>query len=174
MGVATPARRPEGFEEVALAQRDSIWQIVPPERGGALGVFWYRPEGPSFDWILRVEGLTPNRVYRLQLNVDGKFYSISSLLADWRGLLRGYGSLNEFRELLCGSSEHLDAPIPLAGEHEFGVWILDDGTNVSSPSGTRGDPLRPVGRKKLPCAGNGDASYELRLTEVALAQFEGR
>jgi hypothetical protein len=173
LAVAVPAHRPVGFEELDLAQKDSTWNIIPPEQGGAWGIFWYRPRGSSFDWFVRAQDLTPDRVYRLLLTVDGKIYAIASLLADSRGLLRGYGSLDSFRELICVSRKDWDTPTSLEGTHQFGVWIQDDGTKLSSHGKSAGLPTRPVGREKLPCAGNGDGAFDLRLTELSPARFHG-
>ncbi len=175
LAAAVPIRRPADFEELELVGRDTTWQIVPVERGGANGVFWYSPAGRTFDWFVRAQHLGPGRVYRLLLNVDGKTYAVASLLADASGLLRGYGSLDAFRERICVSKQEYDDPIPLEGTHEIGVWIKDDGAKVSGRGDASGVPTQPSGgSKKLPCAGNGDGSYDLRLTEVALARFEGR
>jgi cellulose synthase/poly-beta-1,6-N-acetylglucosamine synthase-like glycosyltransferase len=174
LAAAVPLHRPDGFEELELVERDSTWQVVAPEAAGTTGVFWYNPAGTAFDWFLRVEGLQPSRVYRLLLNVDGQTYAIASLLADGRGLLRGYGTLDEFRERICVSKKDFNEPIPLTGTHEIGVWIQDDGTKVTGRGDATGLPTKPVGHsKKLPCAGNGDGSYEIRLTEVGPARFQG-
>jgi cellulose synthase/poly-beta-1,6-N-acetylglucosamine synthase-like glycosyltransferase len=170
---AVPLRKPAGFQELELLERDSTWQVIPAERGGANGVFWYNPSGNRLDWFVRVQSLRPERVYRLLLNVDGKTYAISSMLADGGGGLRGYGSLDSFRELICVSRKDFDPPTPIGGRHKIGVWIQDDGTRVSSPGNAQGVPTRPAGRDKLPCAGNGDGSYELRLAEASPASFMG-
>jgi hypothetical protein len=108
------------------------------------------------------------------LNVDGKTYAVASLLADARGGLKGYGSLDDFRELVCVTHSDYDDETPLAGSHEIGVWIQDDGTKVSGLGDASGLPTRATGYSSgLPCAGNGDNSWELRLTESAAVRFQG-
>jgi cellulose synthase/poly-beta-1,6-N-acetylglucosamine synthase-like glycosyltransferase len=174
VATAVPQRRPQGFEELELVERDSIYQVVPAAPGGSHGVFWYNPTGRSFEWFVRAEDLRPARAYRMLLNVDGKTYAIASLLADPKGELRGYGSLDTFRELICVRHSEFDDETPIVGTHEIGVWIQDDGAKVSGPGDASGLPMRPVGRSgRLPCAGNGDNSWELRLTESAAVRFQG-
>jgi cellulose synthase/poly-beta-1,6-N-acetylglucosamine synthase-like glycosyltransferase len=174
VAAAVPSRRPDGFDELELVQRDSTSQVVPAADGGASGVFWYNSSGKSFEWFVHAERLRASRAYRVLLNVDRKTYAVASLLSDPRGELKGYGSLDAFQELVCVRHSEFDDETPIAGTHEIGVWIQDDGAKISRAGDASGLPMKPVGRSvKLPCTGNGDNSWDLRLTEAAAARFQG-
>lgn len=171
--IAFPSERPAGFAEVGLVQKDPIRGIVTRDAGGAAGEFWYRPRGDVFDWFVQARGFTPDRAYRLLLNVDGATYAISSMRADSGGDLRGYGSLDVFAERICVSAPELDPTLPLSGVHEIRVWIQDDGASAISAR-KRDLPTASREGQELPCSGNGDGSYGFRLMEHSLVRFEGR
>ncbi|MFN2433618.1 MAG: glycosyltransferase [Gemmatimonadota bacterium] len=170
--VAFPSERPDGFEELALVQKDAALRVVAPEHGRPAGGFWFRPSARTFDWYVWAEGLAPVRAYRVLLAADDRTYAVASFWSTAAGSLRGYGSLESFREGVCVSREDFDPPTRLRGEHDIRVWIQEDGSESAAAAGGS-DLLTRGAAEALPCGGNGDGSWDLLLVELAPARFEG-
>jgi hypothetical protein len=158
-----------GMLRVTLSQKDASFQPIPRSAGGATGVVWYAPTGPSLRFQLRAFGLVPAKRYALEMQVDSAIYTVASYAPDARGELAVDTTLTEFREGICVGANY-DQPTPAKGAHTIKFWVKKDG---SPPTGTMPGVAAGAPGAGLSCHGNGDSDYKYVLLENETANFTG-
>jgi cellulose synthase/poly-beta-1,6-N-acetylglucosamine synthase-like glycosyltransferase len=165
-----PPRAPAGFDSVLLVASKHADGMAAAASGPG-GIFYYSPEGDSFEWYLSARALEPGVRYRLELNVDDSLnYAAGSVMADETGRALGHGTLREFVDRYCVGASSAP-PIALSPEHTVAVRLKRDGSSPgesSAESSVTGPASRP-----LPCTGNGDGRFDYVLHEQKGVEFTG-
>jgi hypothetical protein len=160
-----------GRQRIALVQKDTLFQPIPPRPGAPTGAVTYLPTGDRFSFRLEASGLVPRRHYELDLTVDGVTYTMASRAASDRGTLAIDTTLTQFAEGACvGANYH--QPLAVRGRHRIKFAVKNDGSPSSGTARTHTPGIAAGG--DLPCAGNGDENYAYVLFEARIADFEGR
>jgi hypothetical protein len=143
--------------------------------GAPTGSFWYKmvtaseQGGPSFEWFVRAQHLTPKRAFRVEFAVDDRAsYAVGSARADRFGVLAAHGTLSRFADQYC-VGEPAEA-LPISGRHVVAVSVKADGArNGGASGGVLTDPERSLG-----CDGNGDGVFEYWLISRGAIDLKGQ
>ncbi|HEV2181575.1 MAG TPA: hypothetical protein VGR59_14705 [Gemmatimonadaceae bacterium] len=146
-----------GVTRIAIATKDSAFNVVPPSRGGASGSVWFRSRAPALALQLRAAGLVPSKRYQLELSTDQAVYTVARLSADAQGHLAIDTTLAQLADDACVVANRVP-PRPLHGRITIKFWVRRDwGPTVAGS----------------PCSGNGDGDSTYALLEENEGTFYG-
>jgi len=146
-----------GVTRIAIATKDSAFNVVPPSRGGASGSVWFRSRGPALVLQLRAAGLVPSKRYQLELSTDQAVYTVARLSADAQGHLAFDTTLTQLADDACVVANRVP-PRPLHGRVKLKFWVRRDWSPTVAGS---------------PCSGNGDKDSTYALLEENEGTFYG-
>jgi hypothetical protein len=153
---------PSGFATLVLTPADPLPSLAQPGANAPIGTVWYHVGGPAvaptgpLDWYVRAHHLLPDRIYRVEMTVDGHAtYSVGRARSDDNGTFTVHGTLSRFADQYCVGDPA--APQPVSGEHQIGISVKRDGSGAGAAAGGAllTDPTRA-----LPCGGNGDGVFD--------------
>jgi len=130
-----PAKGIHGKSNVAtswLVEKDSSWNIVSRDQGGAFGKVKYNLRGTSLELDIAAHKLAPNDEFQIEIEVDGgTIYAIAAgVPSDAGGDLRVSLTLDEFAEAPEAMVPEYwnDDPTSLVPGHTYSikVWVKDD------------------------------------------------
>jgi len=146
-----------GVTRIAIATKDSAFNVVPPSRGGASGSVWFRSRAPALTLQLRAAGLVPLKRYQLELSTDQAVYTVARLSADAQGHLALDTTLSQLADDACVVANRVP-PRPLHGRIKLKFWVRRDWSPMVAGS---------------PCSGNGDGDSTYALLEENEGTFYG-
>ena len=146
-----------GVTRIAIATKDSAFNVVPPSRGGASGSVWFRSRAPALTLQLRAAGLVPLKRYQLELSTDQAVYTVARLSADAQGHLSLDTTLSQLADDACVVANRVP-PRPLHGRIKLKFWVRRDWGPMVAGS---------------PCSGNGDGDSTYALLEENEGTFYG-
>jgi hypothetical protein len=146
-----------GVTRIAIATKDSAFNVIPPSRGGASGSVWFRSRAPALTLQLRAAGLVPLKRYQLELSTDQAVYTVARLSADAQGHLSLDTTLSQLADDACVVANRVP-PRPLHGRVKLKFWVRRDWSPTVAGS---------------PCSGNGDGDSTYALLEENEGTFYG-
>jgi len=146
-----------GVTRIAIATKDSAFNVIPPSRGGASGSVWFRSRAPALTLQLRAAGLVPLKRYQLELSTDQAVYTVARLSADAQGHLSLDTTLSQLADDACVVANRVP-PRPLHGRVKLKFWVRRDWSPMVAGS---------------PCSGNGDGDSTYALLEENEGTFYG-
>jgi len=146
-----------GVTRIAIATKDSAFNVIPPSRGGASGSVWFRSRAPALTLQLRAAGLVPLKRYQLELSTDQAVYTVARLSADAQGHLSLDTTLTQLADDACVVANRVP-PRPLHGRVKLKFWVRRDWSPTVAGS---------------PCSGNGDGDSTYALLEENEGTFYG-
>jgi len=146
-----------GVTRIAIATKDSAFNVVPPSRGGASGSVWFRSRGPALALQLRAAGLVPSTRYQLELSTDQAVYTVARLSSDAQGRLAFDTTLSQLADDACVVANRVP-PLPLHGRVKIKFWVRRDASPKAAGSA---------------CSGNGDGDSTYALLEENVGTFYG-
>src|SRR6185312_10069977 len=114
-----------GVTRIAIATKDSNFNVVPPSRGGASGSVWFRSRAPALSLQLRAAGLVPSHRYQFELSTDQAVYTVARLSSDAQGRLSLDTTLTELADDRCVVANRVP-PLPLHGRVKIKFWVRRD------------------------------------------------
>jgi len=146
-----------GVTRIAIATKDSAFNVVPPSRGGASGSVWFKSRAPSLALQLRAAGLVPSKRYQLELSTDQAVYTVARLTSDAQGRLAFDTTLMQLADDACVVANRVP-PLPLRGRVKIKFWVRRDASPAVAGSA---------------CSGNGDGDSTYALLEENVGTFYG-
>lgn len=146
-----------GVTRIAIATKDSAFNVVPPSRGGASGSVWFRSRAPALTLQLRAAGLVPSKRYQLELSTAQAVYTVARVSADAQGHLAIDTTLAQLADDACVVANRVP-PRPLHGRITIKFWVRRDWSQTVAGS---------------PCSGNGDGDSTYALLEENEGTFYG-
>lgn len=146
-----------GITRIAIATKDSAFNVVPPSRGGASGSVWFRSRAPALALQLRAAGLVPSKRYQLELSTDQAVYTIARLGSDAQGRVSFDTTLTQLADDACVVAKRVP-PLPLRGRIKLKFWVRRDAGPAAPGSA---------------CSGNGDGDSTYALLEENEGTFYG-
>ncbi|MGH7648265.1 MAG: hypothetical protein ACREND_09120 [Gemmatimonadaceae bacterium] len=147
----------DGVTRIAIATKDSNFDVVPPSRGGASGSVWFRSRAPALALQLRAAGLVPSHRYQLVISTDQAVYRVARLGSDAQGHLSFDTTLTQLADDRCVVANRVP-PRPLQGRIKLKFWVRRDASPTVAGS---------------PCSGNGDGDSTYSLLEEDVGTFYG-
>ncbi len=147
----------DGVTRIAIATKDSNFNVVPPSRGGASGSVWFRSRAPALALQLRAAGLVPSHRFQLELSTDQAVYTVARLSSDAQGRLSFDTTLTQLADDPCVVANRVP-PRPLQGRIKIKFWVRRDWSPTVAGSA---------------CSGNGDGDSTYSLLEEDVGTFYG-
>ncbi|HXT48401.1 MAG TPA: hypothetical protein VN717_07150 [Gemmatimonadaceae bacterium] len=147
----------DGVTRIAIATKDSNFDVVPPSRGGASGSVWFRSRAPALALQLRAAGLVPSHRFQLELSTDQAVYTVARLSSDAQGRLSFDTTLTQLANDRCVVANRVPTR-PLQGRIKIKFWVRRDWSPTVAGS---------------PCSGNGDGDSTYSLLEEDVGTFYG-
>ena len=147
----------DGVTRIAIATKDSNFNVVPPSRGGASGSVWFRSRAPALALQLRAAGLVPSHRFQLELSTDQAVYTVARLSSDAQGRLSFDTTLTQLADDRCVVANRVP-PRPLQGRIKIKFWVRRDWSPTVAGSA---------------CSGNGDGDSTYSLLEEDVGTFYG-